>query len=318
MNRSLIAAALALVAGTSTAQEFPTRQITIVVPTAPASVADLLGRALAARLATRVSQPVVVDNRVGASGNIGIAFVSKAAADGYTLLLTANTMVMSPLLQKNVGYDPAKDFAPIGRLATTTLALVAHPSVAANTVAEFVALAKAKPKSLNYATPGNGTPQHLAMEHFKQLAGGIDITHVPFAQSSTAMTDLVAGRVESGFVSLTQALSFVSGGKLKVLALAGDRRAAALPNVPSFAELGLEALDNPWVGLLAPAGTPGAAVNRLSREVSGTLAGADIQESMAKSGMTISVNTPAEFTKQIQADLARWQKVITAAGIKAD
>ncbi len=318
MTRTLIAAVLALVAGAAAAQEYPTRQITIVVPTAPASVADLLGRALAARLASRVNQPVVVDNRVGASGNIGIAFVSKAPADGYTLLLTANTMVMSPLLQKNVGYDPSKDFAPIGRLATTTLALVAHPSVAANTVAEFVALAKAKPKSLNYATPGNGTPQHLAMEHFKQLAGGIDITHVPFAQSSTAMTDLVAGRVESGFVSLTQALGFVSGGKLKVLALAGDRRAAALPNVPSFAELGLDALDNPWVGLLAPAGTPAAAVSRLSREVTAALAAADIQESMAKSGMTISVNTPAEFARQIQSDLARWQKVITAAGIKAD
>lgn len=316
--RSLLIAAIAPVAATAIAQEFPAKPVTIIVPTAPASVADLLARALSPRLSPRLGQPVVVENRTGAAGNIGIAYVSKAPADGYTVVLCANTLVMAPLLQKSVGYDPVKDFAPIGRLAVTTLAFVVHPSVAATSLKEYVALARAKPKQLNYATPGNGTPHHLAMEHLKQLLGGLEITHVPFAQSSTMMTEMVAGRVEGGFVSLVQTLPFAQSGKLRVLAIAADKRSASLPDTPSFAELGMETLDSPWVGLLAPAGTPPAAVNRLSRELQAVLAAADIQEAMQKAGMVISVNTPAEFAAQIQGDLARWQKVVAAAGIKAD
>lgn len=299
------------------AQEYPTKPVTIVVPTAVSSVSDILARTLAPRLTQRLGQPVVVENRLGAAGNIAAVHVAKATADGHTLLLTSNAIVISPLVQKSVGYDPVTDFAPIGRLGTTVLAFVVNPAVAATTVAEFVSLVKARPGQLNYATPGNGTPQHLAMEQFKQLMG-VSITHVPFSQSGAAMTELVAGRVESAFVALTQALPQVKGEKLRILALAGDARSSLVPDRPSFRELGLDALDNPWVGMFAPASTPQAAINRASKELSALLAQQDLQETLLKTGIVVSVNSPADFAMQIKTESARLQKIISAAGIKAD
>ena len=318
MRRAFAIGLVLLMIGSVRGQEYPTRPVTIVVPTAVSSVADIVARSLAPLLGQRLGQSVVVENRTGAGGNIAVAYAAKAAPDGHTVLLSSNAMVIAPLLQKSVGYDPIADFAPIGRLGTTVLALVVNPQVAAKSVDELVRLAASQPGRLNYATPGNGTPQHLAMEHFKQLKGGLAITHIPFAQSGAAMSELVAGRVEMAFVALTQALPQVRSEKLRALALAGDARSSALPDIPSFRELGVEALDNPWVGLLAPARTSPAIVNRLAAEIGTLLSRPEQQEVMTKAGIVPAVNSPAEFGEQMRRDLARWRKVIEAAGIKPD
>lgn len=321
-NRSRIQyfafALAALTAATAAvAQEYPSKAVTLIAPTAPASAADLLARAMAPRLSARLGQAVVVENRTGASGNIGIALVARSPADGHTLLVTPNTIAIAPALQKNVGYDPLKDFAPITRLTIVPLGFVTKQALPVNTVAEFVALAKSKPRALNYATPGNGTPQHLEMEHFKQL-DGIDVVHVPFSAASGAMNELLAGRVDVAFVSLTQALPQVREGRLRLLGVASDKRNPLAPQSPTFAEQGLEALDSPWVGMLAPGGTHSSIVTRLARDVQAIFETAEVQETASKAGMVVAISSPAGLASQIQNDLARWRKVIDTAGIKPD
>jgi tripartite-type tricarboxylate transporter receptor subunit TctC len=253
-----VAAAALLVAGAAPAQEvWPSRPVRIVVPFTPGTGIDILARTLGQRMADDWKTPVVVDNRPGASGNIGTDAVAKSPPDGYTLLMTANTIVLNRSLFDTIPYDPVRDFAPVAPLAIGRLALVVHPSLAVKTVREFVDKARAAPASIHYGSPGNGTPHHLAMELFKSTAG-INVVHVPYKGTAGAVQDLLGGQIGVMFLPVHVALPQVEAGKLVMLAAGGTQRASATPNVPSLAEaIGVRDVDTDiWYGLYAPARTP--------------------------------------------------------------
>lgn len=300
------------------AQTYPTKPIRLVVPFTPGTGIDILARALSEPLGKRLGQPIVVDNKPGASGNIGSDLVAKAAPDGHTILVTVNTFTMTPALYRSLPFDPVSDFAPIAKVAVGNLALVANPALGVNNLAELIALAKKKPGELNYASPGNGTPQHLAMELLKHNAG-VDIVHVPYKGSAGAVTDVIGGQVPMMIMPVHTALPFSGSGKLKVLAVSGEQRSAHAPNFPTFKEAGVENFDvDLWYALLVPARTPRETINRLRQEITAVLAQSDVRDALIRQGLTPSVGTPDELAALIKTDLARWQKVVTDAKITAD
>lgn len=318
MNRILNALIIALVfcAGASHAQ-YPNRPIKLVVPFTPGTGIDILARVFAQKLQERTKNPVVVENRPGASGNIGTEAVAKAPADGYTLLMTATTIVQSAVLYRSVPYDP-KAMTPIGHAAVGNLTLVAHPAVAVRSVKDLVALAKARPGQLNYASPGNATPHHLAMELFK-LHFGVQIVHVPYKGSAGAVTDLLGGQVQLMFLPVHVALPQVQAGKLTMLASGGARRSPATPDTPSLAEEGVRDIDvDIWYALLGPAALPREIVSLLNAELVAILADAGTRAGLLKQGLSPQTGTPAELAKLIEADLERWGKVVREARIIAD
>jgi tripartite-type tricarboxylate transporter receptor subunit TctC len=315
-----IVAALALLcvccAGTATAQ-YPNRPIRLVVPFTPGTGIDILARIFAQKLQERTKNPVVVENRPGASGNIGTEAVAKAPADGYTLLMTATTIVQSAVLNKSVPYDP-KAMTPIGLAAIGNLALVANPSVPVRSVAELVAYAKAYPGRLNYASPGNATPHHLAMELLK-LHFGIQLVHVPYKGTAGAVADLLGGQIQLMFLPVHVALSQVQAGKLVMLAAGGAQRSPVTPEVPSLAEAGVRDIDvDIWYALLGPAGLPREVVALLNAELVAILGDADTRAGLLKQGLAPRTGTPAELGKLIEADLERWGRVVREARIAAD
>ena len=317
LARGLLAA-LALAALPALAQTYPAKPIRFVVPFTPGTGMDILARTLGEPLGKRLGQPIVVENKPGASGNLGSDFVAKSLPDGYTLMVTANTFTMTPALYKPLPYDPVNDFAPVGRVAMGNLALVVNPALGVDTVAELVALAKRRPGQLNYASPGNGTPQHLAMESFKQVAG-VDIMHIPYKGSAGAVTDVVGGQVPMMVMPVHTALPFAAAGRLKVLAVSGEKRSVQAPNYPTFREAGVENLDvDLWYAVLAPARTPREVILRLQQEIGAVLALPDIRDALIKQGLTPAPGTPDELGALLKADLARWQKVVTEAKISAD
>jgi tripartite-type tricarboxylate transporter receptor subunit TctC len=317
LARGLLAA-FALVALPALAQTYPAKPIRFIVPFTPGTGMDILARTIGEPLGKRLGQPVVVENKPGASGNLGSDLVAKSPPDGYTLMVTANTFTMTPALYKPLPYDPINDFAPVGRVAVGNLALVVNPALGVNTVAELIALAKRQPGQLNYASPGNGTPQHLAMESFKQVAG-VDIMHIPYKGSAGAVTDVVGGQVPMMVMPVHTALPFAAAGRLKVLAVSGDKRSAQAPNYPTFREAGVENLDvDLWYSVLAPARTPREVVLRLQQEIGAVLALPDIRDALIKQGLTPAPGTPDDLAALIKVDLARWQKVVTEARIAAD
>ena len=317
MHRVLIFAAWMVVAGVAHAQNFD-RPLTIIVPTSPSTGPDIISRQLAPYLSKRIAQPVVVENRVGASGAIGIGQAANAAPDGQTILITPNTIAMLPALRKSLAWDPVKDFKPVNRLAVLVFTLVVSPSLPAKSAEEFVALAKSKPGQLNYASPGIGTPQHLGFELFKQVAG-IQVTHIPYKGSSGALTDLVAGQVQAGIFAVQSVMPLWKGGRLRMLATIGDKRSPWTPDVPTFQEAGLPNVDvDAWLGVLAPRDTSSAMVDRLSREFLAILAQEDVKEALFQKGMIVSPGGPTEMGQLMESDVAKWKKVVMQAGLSPE
>jgi tripartite-type tricarboxylate transporter receptor subunit TctC len=316
---ALAAVSLLLAVPAAQAQErYPSRPIRIIVPFTAGTGMDLLARTIGQKLSERLRVPVVVDNRAGASGNIGTEAVSKSPADGYTLLMTASTIVQNAALSRAVPYDPVRGFAPIGLAAIGNMALVVHPSVAAKTVAEFVALAKAQPGRLNYASPGNGTPHHLAMELFK-LNFGIDVAHVPYKGTAGAVTDILGGQVQSMFLPVHVALAHARAGKLRILAAGGSRRSPVTPELPSLAEEGVSDIDvDIWYALFAPAGLPRDMVTLLHTEMVSILGQSEVRDSLQKQGLNPVTGTPEELARLVESDLERWTRVVRAARLSAD
>ena len=309
---------IAMLGGTAHAQTYPAKPIKIIVPYSAGFGPDGLARTIGEKLSPRLGRPVVVENRPGANGNIGIDLAAKAPADGYTLAVVLNSISMNPSLYK-LPYDPVKDFAPIGMLARGSLALVAHPSVQAKTVKELVQMAKAAPGKLNYASPGIASPNHLAMELFKMTAG-IDLMHVPHKGSAEANTAILAGQTETGFMALHVALPHVKAGKLRALAVSSPARHTSMPEVPTISEAtGVPGLEvDLWYAMLAPDGTPNDVVARLSTEVREILRMDDVRERLAKQGLQATPGSPGDYLALLRSDIDKWAKVIKNAGIKAE
>jgi tripartite-type tricarboxylate transporter receptor subunit TctC len=305
--------------GLAYAQPGSKKPITIVVPFSPGSGSDILARTLTDPLRERLGQIVVVENRVGASGNIGTGNVARAAPDGNTLLLTANTIVLNAGLFKDPGYDPITSFSPIMEIATGHMALVTNPALPPNTVQEFIAFAKARPAdSIHYATPGRGTPHHLAMELFKSSTG-MQLEHVPYSGLAKSITDVVGGHVETMFVGLHSVTSLVRNSKLKVLGVGSRERLASAPEVPTIAEQGLPGFEvEAWFGLLAPAATPLATINRINAAMNDALKQPEVTDVLAKQGLDLIAGSPERLRQLLAADLEKWLKVIKDAGIPAE
>ena len=317
---ALLVALLALTAMVSAIAQapYPNRPIRLVVPYTPGTGIDILARAIGQKLSEKLKVAAVVDNRAGASGNIGTEAVSKAVPDGYTLLMTASTHVTNAALQTNVPYDPVKGFTPIGPTAIGSLALVVHPSVPARTVQELVALAKAQPGKLNYASPGSGTPHHLAMEFFK-LHFGVDVVHVPYKGTAGAVTDLLGGQVQLMFLPVHVALSHAQAGKLRMLAAGGSHRSPVTPDVPSLADEGVTDIDvDIWYAMLGPPGLAKEQVMLLNSEINAILRDADVRDNLLKQGLNPLPGRPEDLARMIDTDLERWTRVIRAAHIKPD
>ena len=313
----LVAAGLSPLAHAQAA--YPSKPVRIIVPSTPAGVLDNVTRALALRLADQLGQPIVIENKGGAGGNIGAEAAARSPADGYTLFIGFNATHGANLaLFGKLGYDPVKDFAPISLLASVTNIISVHPSVPVNSLAELVAMAKAKPGQLSYASSGNGTSTHLAAELFKALAG-VDITHIPYKGSAPAVADTIAGHVPMIVDSVASSTAQVKAGKLKALATTGPKRLAVLPELPTVAESGYPGFASvAWVGLLAPAGTPKAIVEQLNAQVLKVMALPETRERMAAFGVEITTSTPDEFAAHIRSEMAKLGKVIRDANIKVN
>jgi tripartite-type tricarboxylate transporter receptor subunit TctC len=298
---------------------YPDKTIKLIVPFTPGTGIDILARTIGQKIGDDWKIGVVVDNRPGASGNIGTEAVAKSPPDGYTLLTTASTIVLNRSLFKTIPYDPVKDFAPVAPLAIGRLALVTHPSVNVKNVAELIAFAKANPGKLFYGSPGNGTPHHLAMETFKS-ATGVEIIHVPYKGTAGAVQDLVGGQIGVMFLPVHVALPLVEAGKLNMLAAGGSQRAKATPNVPSLAEAaGVRDVDTDiWYALYAPAETPADIIAKLNGEVNALLKNPDTVDTLMKQGLQPTGGTPADLEQLTKHDLERWAKVIRDAKIQPD
>lgn len=295
------------------------RPIRLVVPLAPGGTNDTLARIVSGRLSERLKQPIVVDNRTGADGQIGTAIVAKAPPNGNTLLMIGAGHAISPALIKSLPYDSVRDFAPIGVVAGGPYIMVVHPSVPAKTVKEFVAWVKSKPGQVSYGSAGTGNPTHLAGELFKNAAGGLDMQHIPYKGGAAVMPDLLGGRVSMFFPSLSTALVHVNAGKLRPIAVTSAKRSPHFPDVPTFGEGGYPDVEvNAWYGMLTTAGTPRARINTLNAALREVLAEAQIREQIQKQGLTPEPSSAEEFTALIQKDLVKWAKVVKAAGIQPE
>lgn len=314
----LIAAALAAVClwpVEGKAQGLSDKTITIVAPFTAGTGIDILARVVAEELQQRWNQPVMVENKPGASGNIGTHYAATRPADGHTLMMTVSTFVMNVSLFKSVPYDPQTSFVPIVETAVGALALAVHPSVPTPTVRALIDYAKANPGRLNYASPGRGTPQHLAMELLK-LTAGIDIVHVPYSGSAGAVRDLVGGHVGAMFIPLHTVLPLVQGNQVRLLGIGSEKRSPLAPDVATLAEQGLQGFEiELWYGLLAPAGTPSEIVARYNRVVNEILATPKVREGLLKQGLSARGGPPDQFAQLIAKEQARWAKVVKDAGI---
>ena len=319
MKNALAFAAGLLVAACALAQGYPDRPVRIVVPFAPAGLTDNSVRVIVEPLAARLGQQVVVENRPGAGGNIGTQAVAQSAADGYTLLLGYDgTLAINPHVFAKIPFDTLNDFAPVTKLGDATLILVAHPSVAARDLAQFIALAKAASRSYPYGTSGTGNTTHLVAELLRQRTG-IPIEHVPYKGGGQAIIDVLGGQIPLVFTAVATAQQYVKAGRLVALAVPSAKRSSALPEVPTFVESGIADFDvSSWVGILAPARTPRAIVERLQREIAAVLRTPLVRERHAALGIEPVGNSAEEFSAQLRADLARWEKVVKAANIRVD
>jgi len=312
-----IAVLLALLAGSAAAQEWPSRPVHIVVPYTPGTGADILSRVLGPKLGERWQTAVITDNKPGATGNIGADFVAKSPADGTTFLLTATSFATNPAL-KPAPFDPVKDFQPVALLATGALALYVNPQVPAKTAPEFIALVRSQPGKLYYSSPGNGGPQHLAMELLK-LETGMNIVHVPYKGAAGAVADLVGGQVQAMVSAMQTVAGQVRSGRLRMLGVMSDKRAEAFPDVPTLKEQGVADVEvETWYAMFAPAGTPAAVVARVNADMNELLKEEDVRQLLAKQGLSPAGGAPEALGERVKRELARWTRVVKAAHIKAD
>lgn len=324
-RRHMIAVAAALCAGplphtTVHAQDqWPSKPIRLIVPFTPGGVTDTSGRLIAENLGKRLGQQVVVDNKPGASGNIGTALAKAAPADGYTLVLGFDgTMVINPHVFSKLPFDTVKDFTPVGKIGDATLILVANPDVPVKGLADVIALSKSRPGGLSFGTSGTGGTPHIAGELLK-LRTGANLTHVPYKGGGQAMTDVLGGTIPLVYTAVAGAHGHVKSGKLKALAVSSAQRTSALPDVPTFVESGVpDFVVNSWVGLLAPAGTPAAMVTRLNTELNAVLNDATVREKLRVMGIEPAPGTPEQYRDEIRRDLDRYGAVVKSAGISVE
>ncbi|MCY1165582.1 MULTISPECIES: Bug family tripartite tricarboxylate transporter substrate binding protein [Polaromonas] len=302
----------------SQAQAWPNQTIKIVVPFTPGTGMDTIARAVSPRLSERLGQPVIVQNTPGASGNIGADLVARAAPDGYTVLMGANTMLMASQLYKKVPFNPVDDFSSVSMAAYGTLMLVANPKTNIKTLQELLALAKSKPGYVSYGSPGIGTPHHMAMELLKSDSNAY-MLHVPYKGTAGYVQDLLSGEVMVGFLPIHVAQSFVAAGKLNALGVGSPKRNPVAPNVATMQELGMKGLNvDMWYGFFVPAKTPAAVVTRLNTEIAAIMKMPEVQSVLGKGGLDAASSTPAELTSIVGKDYKRWGAVIKRNGITAD
>jgi tripartite-type tricarboxylate transporter receptor subunit TctC len=316
----LSAAALATIVGDACAQPvYPNKPIHMIVPFSAGGPSDVLARAIGQKLGDNVGQPVIIENRPGAGGNIASDYVAKSPPDGYTLMIaTVGTHAINASLYSKLPFDTVRDFAPIALVASATIILVAHPSVPAKTIKELVTLAKSKPNQLSYASPGSGTPQHLAGELLDTVTG-IEMVHVPYKGAAPALNDLLGGQVSLGFVSLPAALPHVKAGKLRALGVTAAKRSDVAPDVPTIEEAGVPGYEvENWYGVLAPAGTPKEIVNKLNTEILKLLKTKEVKELLDNQGFEILQSSPEQFAAFEKTELVKWAKLVKLSGAKAD
>jgi tripartite-type tricarboxylate transporter receptor subunit TctC len=312
MVLALSASALAQV------RDFPAKPLRIIVPTAPGGIVDLVTRLLGQKLTELTGQIAIVENKAGASTNIGMEFVARAPADGYTLLSTSLPLVVNPSVFTKLPFNAEKDFAPVSLIAAGAYVLVVHPSVPAKSLAELVAAAKAKPGTLNYSSGGNGTNLHIAAELFR-LQAGTDMAHVPYKGAGPALAAVVGGEADLSFPALGPALPQITAGRLRALGITSSERSSLLPNLPTIAESGYpDYVFTSWVGILAPAATPPNIVAALNGYIVKSMNAPGVIEKLAADGTAVLISTPQEFQARIKSELARWAKVIKHSGIKPE
>lgn len=319
-RRTLIVLALAGAAALPAAaqEKYPTRPVTIIVPQAPGGANDTIARVLAQKLTEQTGQSFVVDNRPGAGGNVGTVAAARARPDGYTLMLTADSsMVINPSLYKSTGFDPLKDFEPVGPVATAGYVLVANDKFPAKSVSELVALAKQQPGKINIGSAGNGTLNHLIGEMLAKQTG-IDLVHVPYKGAAAAVTDLIAGQVQVSVQSLPSSIAHIRAGKIKVLGVVNPKRVPALPDAPTIGETVKGFGATPWYGLFAPVGTPKAVVQQLNAEINKALESKDVQEKLAGAGTEPYQGSPEQLATVVREDLPRWARIVKEAGARID
>ena len=298
-------------------RDYPVKPIRFLVPYPPAGGTDIVARTLTEPLAQVLGQPIIIDNRGGAAGNLGTDLAAKAPADGYTVLFTLSSHTINPRLYDKLPFDVEKDFVPVSLAAMIPQILVANPSVPVNNVKELIALARAQPGKLNYASVGTGSPGHIAGELFK-LKTGVDIVHIPYKGGGPAVTDTLGGQVQLLFVSLPAAMQYVKAGRLKALAVTSDQRSIAAPDIPTIAESGIDCVVNSWYGALVPAKTPPAIVARLQAAFAKVLAMPEIRQKLLAQGAEAASSTSAEFDRLIRDELVKWDYVIREAKIKPE
>jgi tripartite-type tricarboxylate transporter receptor subunit TctC len=319
LGKTILMSAAILVSGACWAQSYPAKALRIVVPQAPGGGNDTIARLVAQRLSQSLKQQVLVDNRAGAGGLIAAETVAKSAPDGYTLLLgNVATLTISPNVQKKVPYDSFKDFEPVSLIASAPLLVVVHPSLPATSVKQLIALAKARPGQLNFASSGVGSSTHLATELFKVMTG-TDLTHVPYKGLSPATADLLSGQVQVMFSSAVAMLPHVKSGRLRALAMTGSKRSKAIPDIPTVAEAGVRDYEaGSWYGILAPAGTDRGVVDLLARDIAAATQSQEIQERLNSEAVIPIGSTPTQFAAHIKKEYARVAQVVKSSGAKFD
>jgi len=323
MRTSLVMGAILTAAGLCVSfaafgQEYPTRPVHFIVPYTPGTGADILARLLGPKLGERWKVGVPTENKPGATGNIGADFVAKAPPDGHTLLFVATSFGTTPALQKNLPYDPVKSFDPVALIATSGLVVVVHPQVPARSMKELIELAKRQPGKMHYSSPGNGGPQHLAMELIK-LETGMDIVHVPYKAAAGALADVVGGHIDATVAAVQTAHPHVQSGRLRALAVMSLERSSAYPDVPTMKEQGLPDLEvETWYAAFVPANTPSQIIQKLNGDINTVLRDPQVREAIEKQGMSPVGGTPQRLAELVKNEIPRWNRVVSAAGIKAD
>ncbi|ABE43644.1 Bug family tripartite tricarboxylate transporter substrate binding protein [Polaromonas sp. JS666] len=314
----LLGSLLAVSLSAAWAQTYPTKPVKLIVPFAPGGFTDVVARILGLRLSTAMGQQFVIENKAGAGSIIGTDFVAKAAPDGYTLVMVSTTHVISPWIYKNMPYDPIKSFTVVSKLVDSPYVLLVNPKVPARNVQEFIALAKAAPDTIHYASSGNGSSQHLMGGLFVSMTGA-RLKHVPYKGSGGAATDLVAGVVESSFAGVPNALAQVPQGRLKALAVTTAKRIPQLPDVPTLQEAGVPGYEaSVWLALLAPAGTPRDIVTRLNTEIGKLMSSPETRKALYDAGVEVAHSTPEAMSEYMVQEMDRWGKVVKETGIKLE
>ena len=320
IRKSWLAVIAALAALTpARAQEFPTRPIMLVIPFAPGGSTSIVGRGVARKMSELLGEKIVVDNRPGAGGTLGTRAVAKSEPDGYTLLLGyTGTLAIGPSLYKNAGYDPRKDFAPVGMIGNAPNSLVVNPSFPAKTLAELIAHAKANPGKVNFGSAGAGTASHITGEYFARSAG-ITLVHVPYKGTGPVLTDLIGGHIPMAFAPIPASHSNVAAGKLRALAVTSTTRSGLLPDIPTIAESGIAGFDaSLYYGLVAPAGTPRPIIDKLNRALRDALASDEVKRQLGNDGTDITPGTPEDYATLIDKDEKKWAQLVKASGVEPE